>query len=222
MEHARQLDPHGPVRPMLVTEFGYVGLEGGTFDNPENRSYEYGLFMGDFAIEILNARASAALMWCLFDQYYDNAHRQRYGLWEFKDENWRPRPAFYSWSLICRHTEANSRVAPVEVLPAAESLRAAAMFSPSGKLTLMVVNRYERTIQVNLCPGLARATTLRLYRYTQEALNAATGKMFGPSGEVTVPANGSLNLPMPAQSFALLDESANETEIRLLSDEAGN
>ena len=58
--------------------------------------------------------------------------------------------------------------------------------------------------------GLAQATTLRLFRYTQDALNAATGKMIGPSGEFTAPANGSFNLPMPPQSFALLSESPNE------------
>ena len=109
LEHARQLDPAGPLRPLLVTEFGYVGLTGETFDNPENMAYEYGLFMGDFAIAILNSRASAALTWCLFDQYYDNTHCQHYGLWEFKDHDWQPRPAYYSWSLVNRYTAANSR-----------------------------------------------------------------------------------------------------------------
>ena len=113
-----------------MTEFGYVGLGSGTFDNPENSDYEYGLFMGDFAIEVLNARASAALMWCLFDQYYDATHCQRYGLWEFKDHGWRPRPAFYSWSMINRHTEKGSRVVAWRSLPQAESVRGAALLSP--------------------------------------------------------------------------------------------
>ena len=208
LDHARQLDPEGPIRPMLVTEFGYVGLHSGTFDNPENMSYEYGLFMGDFAIEILNSGASAALMWCLFDQYYDDVHCQRYGLWQFKDENWRPRPAFYSWSLVCRYTEALSRVVPVDVTPAAENLRAAVTISPGEKMTLMVVNRYDREILVTLYPGLVRFSTLRLYRYTQEAVDAATGQMFGSSGEFSLAAEELLTLPMPAQSFAVLTEVA--------------
>ena len=57
LEDSRRLDPAGPQRPLLVTEFGYVGLTGETFDNPENTAYEYGLFMGDFAIAILNSCA---------------------------------------------------------------------------------------------------------------------------------------------------------------------
>jgi hypothetical protein len=206
IEHARQLEPERPDRPMMVTEFGYVGLEGGTFENPENQMYEYGLFMGDFAIEILNSGAAAALNWCLFDQFYDDTHCQRYGLWEFQDQGWRPRPAFYSWSLICRHSQAHSRVVQVEGEPAVQQLRAAALVAPDGKMTLMVINRYDRKMQVTLHPGSARPTKFRLFRYTQDAVQAATGDMLSCCDELTVGAQQPVQLLMPAQSFAVLTE----------------
>ena len=204
--HTQKLDPDGPPRPLLVTEFGYIGLDGGTFDNPENTTYEYGLFMGDFAIEVLNARASAALMWCLFDQYYDAAHCQHYGLWEFKDRDWRPRPAFYSWSLINRYTDKGSRVVRVEITPRAESLRGAALVSRSGELTVLLVNRYDRDIQVELQADRARPATLRVYRYTPAVLDAGAGRMIPASGEIRAASDTTASLTLPAQSFALLTE----------------
>lgn len=204
--HARQLDPDGPVRPLLVTEFGYTGLESGTFDNPENNTYEYGLFMGDFAIETLNARASGALMWCLFDQYYDATHCQHYGLWEFKDRDWRPRPAFYSWSLINRYSEKGSRVVAVEITPQAQQLRGAALVSPAGNLTLMLVNRYDRDMQVELHAGLPRSATLRVYRYTPATISAGNADSIPASGELSIASDTSARVLLPAQSFALLTE----------------
>ncbi|MHB8972973.1 MAG: hypothetical protein ACYC3X_01410 [Pirellulaceae bacterium] len=166
--------------------------------------------MGDFAIAILNARASAALTWCLFDQYYDNTHCQRYGLWKFKDDDWQPRPAYYSWSLINRYTAANSSVVAVQMTPVCESLRAAALLSPAGQLTILVVNRYDRELQVTLQAGQPRPVSLQVYRYTQDALRTATGQVFRASSELQIAANGSTNLTMPAQSFALLTEFPND------------
>ncbi|MHB0961025.1 MAG: hypothetical protein ACYC0X_22470 [Pirellulaceae bacterium] len=133
-------------------------------------------------------------------------HCQRYGLWEFKDHDWRPRPAFYCWSMVNRFTAANSRVVAVQVTPVCESLRAAALFSPGGRQTIMLVNRYDRELQVTLHPGLPRPVTLQVYRYTQEALHAAAGEMFQAWGELRIAAHGSANLAMTAQSFALLTE----------------
>ncbi len=203
---ARQLDPLQSPRPLLVTEFGYTGLTGGAFDNPENESYEYGLFMGDFAIGILNSGASAALNWCLFDQYYDNTHCQHYGLWKYKDQNWEPRPAFYSWSIITRCTAAHSRVFQVTVAPAAENLRAAAMVAPNGTMTLMIVNRYHRELQITVCPSLTHAAEFDLFRYHPAELASATRRGLSPAQAISVSAPGSVKIAMPAESFALIVE----------------
>ena len=164
LEHSRQLDPAGPQRPLLVTEFGYVGLTGETFDNPENTAYEYGLFMGDFAIAILNCAGFGRPHLVPVRSVLRQTHCQHYGLWEFKDHDWQPRPAYYSWSMINRYTAANSRVVAVDVTPACESLRAAALVSPAGQQTIMLVNRYNRELQVTLHTGQPRPVTLQVYR----------------------------------------------------------
>jgi hypothetical protein len=211
--HAAQIDPTGPPRPLLITEFGYVGLQGSTFENNENTSYEYGLFMGDFAIAVLNSGASAALNWCLFDQYYDATHCQRHGLWQFKDRAWKPRPAFYSWSVINRYTQAHSHVVTTELSPACEQLRAAAIVSPSGHVTILLVNRYEREIQVQLAiddSPVERA--LRTFRYTPETLASADDSLPQESSTAILPANGSVSISLPAQTFALLTDVPEDAE----------
>lgn len=213
LRHVAQLDPAGPRRPLLITEFGYVGLQGSTFENSENRSYEYGLFMGDFAIAVLNSGASAALNWCLFDQYYDATHCQRQGLWQFKDQAWKPRPAFYSWSVINRYTQAHSRVVTAELSPACEQLRAAAIIAPNGHLTIMLVNRYDREIQVQLViDDSSVERSLRTFRYTPQTLSSAGESLPQESSTENLPANGSVSISLPAQTFALLTDIPEDVD----------
>lgn len=199
----RAAEPDQPLKPLHITEFGYGG---GTFDNPENGKYEYGLFLADFAISALNAGAASANMWCLFDTYYSFDQRQRWGLWRWKDEGWAPRPGFYSWSLITRYTEPGSRVVPVDVAPAAEFVRSAAMITGDGKMSVLTVNRYDRIINADIKLGLARPGVVRVFAYTQQAVTSATGEMLKPIFSITVPAAGSVSVSLPAESFLLITE----------------
>jgi len=170
--------------------------------------------MGDFAIEALNAGASAALMWCLFDQYYDATHCQRYGLWEFKDRDWRPRPAFSSWSLINRYTEQRSRVVTVQCEPRAQQLRGAALMSRDDKLTMMLVNRYERVVHVQLDNrseprGNAAGVPLHASR-----VSACKGQLIPASDQIQLVPGAPVTLPMPAQSSR---SSQNCSQVRRCS-----
>ena len=193
----------GPVKPLLITEFGYGGS---TFDNPANGQYEYGLFLGDFAITALNAGASAALQWCLFDTYYDDTTAQGWGLWQYKDKGWRPRPGFYAWSLVTRYSRADSRVVKVALEPEAGQVRAAALVAPDGRLTVMLVNRLTRPMQVSLLPGLKRPARLHMYQYTRDAVASAGAQMIPAAGVVEVRPGGKGEVAMPAESFVVLAE----------------
>jgi len=50
----------------------------------------------------------AVLMWCLSDTNYGQS--MKWGLWRFKGEGWEPRPGFYAWRLLTKHTALGSRV----------------------------------------------------------------------------------------------------------------
>jgi hypothetical protein len=191
--------------PFLITEFSTYG---DTFKNPENQLYEHGLFLADFAITALRERTACILVWCLFDTYYsDNPeHCQRYGLWRYRTEHWEPRPGFYSWSLISRYTRPASRVVAVECEPAAPSVRAVGLISPSGELTFLVVNRYKRPIRATVEPNLARQATLRVYTYAREAIASAGGRMIGSSQTLAVPPAAQIKHQLEPESFVLLTE----------------
>ena len=203
LDMMRRLEPSRPPKPLLITEFG---AGGSTFENPENKTYEYGLFVGDFAVSALAAGASSALHWCLFDTYYTRDVKQGWGLWDYRDAGWAPRPAFYVWAMICRSTRPGSRVVETEVAPAAPGLRATALVAPDGQLTLLAVNTYERNLTVDLCTGLDRPASLQVFRYTRQALEQANGQPFSPSDELATQPDKPVVLEMPARSFVVLTE----------------
>jgi alpha-galactosidase len=188
----------GRRRPILITESGYGG---GTFDNPENGRYEYGLWMADFAVTALRAGAAAVLTWCLFDTYYTDTLAQHWGLWQYKDQAWEPRPGFYAWSLLTRYTRAGSRVVDVTVTPEAPSLRSVALLTPDGHLTVLLVNRYARPMSVTLQLGRNRA--LRRYAYSQETVPTRDHGLLPASGVV----RSGEALTVPGESLVLLTEA---------------
>jgi hypothetical protein len=204
MELLRKVGGAGSPRPLLITEFGYGGE---TFKNWANDKYEYGLFLADFAVTALREGASAALMWCLMDTYYDREHCQEYGLWRYKDRGWEPRPGFYSWSLLTRYTRCGSRVVEVEVEPATPSVRAVALVSPNGELSVLLVNRYKKAVPVVLDAGIGRDALMRVYRYTRGGVATAGGEMIGQSETVEVRKGSAVEMNLAEESFVLVTEA---------------
>lgn len=192
-----------PPLPLMITEFNTYG---DTFTNPENHTYENGLFLADFAVTALREGTASVLMWCLFDTQYDDQHRQEYGLWRYKDADWAPRPGFYSWSLLTRFTRRGSRIVAVESEPAAPGVRAVALVSPEGKQTVLAVNRYHRPIEVKLTGGSSGPIELRRYEFTRTAVAQAGAQMLSPAGILTLGRDAPPSLILPAESFVLLTE----------------
>ncbi len=198
----RELVRDGKALPFCITEFNTWG---DTFKNPDNDRYDHALFLADFAATALNQGAAMLLQWCLFDTYY-GPFRQEYGLWRYKTENWSPRPGFYSWSLITRYVRPGSRVVAVETDPAAPRLRAAAVISPEDKCTLLLINRYDRPLQIRLDTGTKTPRDLRVHACTESSIANAGGELL-PSTQTLHDVPGTtLSLELPAQSFLLLTD----------------
>ncbi|HJN14366.1 MAG TPA: hypothetical protein QGH10_02685, partial [Armatimonadota bacterium] len=190
----RRANPKRP-RPLLITEFGYGGE---TYENSANEEYEYGLFLADFAVTALREGASGALMWCLFDTCYSDSdvHCQKWGLWRFRDQGWEPRPGYYTWSLITRFTRPGSEIIRMGREPSAPDLRAVALRSPDGALTVLIVNRYDRPISV----VMDVEGRFRLYEYTPST--PLTGEMLQASRHVNLPGS----VVVPRRSFLMLTD----------------
>lgn len=109
--------------------------------------------------------------------------------------------------MINRTTQAHSRVVTTELSPTCEQLRAAAIVSPNGYLTIMLVNRYDHDIQLELAiEDESAARSLRTFRYTPQTPDSAGESLTQESSITTLAAHGSVCIPLPAQSFALLTD----------------
>ena len=194
----RSLPPHMPV---CVTECGYGG---DTYDNWANGQYEYGLFLGEFAITALRAGASMALQWCLFDAWYSDTSQQHWGLWQGKDQNWAPRPGFYAWSLLTRHTRPDSEVFPVQATPAARELQAIALRDPRGRFTVIALSRYSYPLTVQLALPGGEGRTLSRYVYSRETAHGDA--MIPASGTGHLDRRGRGKVRVPGEAMVVLTE----------------
>jgi len=93
-------------KPFVVAEFGFQDRRSGTLENPIMETYPYALWTADFVIEGLLRGVAGFSIWCLHEVYYPGNGFMNYGLWDFKDNDWKPRPVYHAWSQFSRLTEA--------------------------------------------------------------------------------------------------------------------
>ncbi|MGO8746867.1 MAG: hypothetical protein ACLQNE_12850 [Thermoguttaceae bacterium] len=197
----------GPARPFWITEFGYSNFLGNsTFENPEMRTYEYGLFAADFAVEALRNRVSAALIWCLAPVYYSDQIQQKASLWEHKDRRWEPRPPFYSWSLLCRYTRPGSQVLATKTEPQAADLRSVALRTASGEITLLIVNRCLRDLALEVQLPAGSKSKIREFLYSRNTVPTLDRAMLRPRAVHAVTPGKKIPLSIPQDAFLMLTE----------------
>lgn len=189
-----------PRKRLMITEFGmHDRME--TFSTPHNGDYEYGMFLADSAIAAADKGASALMMWCVMDSYYFKDIRMKWGLWRFRDENWEPRPGFYSWSLITRYTERGSTVHPVTC--SVEDAAAVAFQAPhKGPWTVLAVNR-RMTERPFIIKGLPAESRWLPFIYSEKAIPTPDRQMIRPGTAIEADADGVLTGSMPPNSFLL-------------------
>ncbi len=98
-----------PVKPFIVAEFGFQDKRSGTMENPLMEEYPYAVWTTTFAIDCLNRGVAGMSIWCLHEMYYPGGGLMNYGLWDYKDNNWKPRPVYHAWAMFTRLTEAGDR-----------------------------------------------------------------------------------------------------------------
>jgi hypothetical protein len=99
-----------PRKPFIVAEFGFQDARSGTLENPLMAEYGYAVWTAAFVIDGLNRGVAGFSIWCLHEVYYPGNGFMNYGLWEFKDKDWRPRPVYHAWAPFSRFTEPGDRV----------------------------------------------------------------------------------------------------------------
>ena len=199
---------------LIVGEFGMYGEENGTYWQPKTLTYEYGLFIGAFSLTAVNHGAAQVLYWNLTDTYVtlDNSSaspgdinfRTGYGLWQYKDKNnWEAKPGYYSYSMLSSKTAKGDSVYPV--VSGNEDVFGSAFVSPSGELTVSVVNLKDTAYSVTMDLGETfDGRMLDYYPFSEEAL-PVNSRLIPKSGAVTV-TGGKVVFHVPANGMAVVSE----------------
>jgi hypothetical protein len=103
-----------PRKPFVTAEFGFHDSRSGVMDNPLMETYPYAVWTADFLIEGLNRGVAGLSIWCLDETFYPGGGRMDYGLWNYKDRGWNPRPVYHAFANFTRLTEAGDTVRRVE------------------------------------------------------------------------------------------------------------
>ena len=99
-----------PRKELVIGEFGFQDQRSGTLVNPIMESYPYAVWTSAFVIEGLNRGVAGFSIWCLHEMYYPGNGFMNYGLWDYKDNDWKPRPVFHAWLIFSNLTGAGDIV----------------------------------------------------------------------------------------------------------------
>lgn len=133
-----------PEKPFIVGEFGFQDGRSGTLENPVMETYPYAVWATEFVVDGLNQGVAGFSMWCLHEMYYAGGGFMNYGLWNYKEDNWKVRPVYHAWANFTRETEAGERVLRVDSTHP-RHLKAAVVGD-----TLFWVNTSDQTIPVKV------------------------------------------------------------------------
>lgn len=162
-------DPKAKQKPFIV---GEVGMADGasTKRNIHIGKYHYGVFMADYAIQAATAGSSAIIAWMLDDNSHLNFS---WGLWENKKNDFKLRPWFYPWSLLCRYVPRGSVV--YRMAQPSPHLRVLAARIPkkgkdkSNDWTFCIVNRAKKPIKLTLSITEGNVMTMKRYVYSKQS-----------------------------------------------------
>ena len=169
-------DPGGAAKPFFMGEAGIN--DGSQGDNQTNRaSIAYGVWMADYAIQAMRAGQAGLIAWDMDDAMHTGGTYGALGLkgWGFWNslagakgypvDDFKLRPWFYTWSLLCRLFPRGAQILAVSTTGEI-ACRVAAARLPGGRgLSIALVNESAapRTITVTM-PDTG-SMTLREYRY---------------------------------------------------------
>ncbi len=99
-----------PRKDLVVAEFGFQDNRSSALENPIMESYPYAVWTTAFVIEGLNRGVAGFSIWCLHEVYYPGNGFMNYGLWDYKDNDWKVRPVYYAWQYLAALTHAGDVV----------------------------------------------------------------------------------------------------------------
>ncbi len=205
--YTSQRTQYATEKPFYMGEFG-DGSTVGAYTATSVDTYERGLFLPVSVVNGLKAGSTGSLYWPLHDVYYydgdpndgSNGGLMKMGLFAYKtDGNWRVRPTYHAWGLICNYLLPGSQV--YDITCDYNKLDTVAAQTPDGDWTILAVNRSNKTQTATLTTDRI-ATPLNYYLYSHDTVTE-NDEIIGAS-HVVYAKNGTFSFDIPAESFVVL------------------
>ena len=198
--------------PFFFGEFG-DGSTVGAYSTLTVDDYERGLFLGIHAINTLKAGSTGSLYWPLHDVYYyagdphdgSNGGLMKMGLFGFATSDWKIRPTYHAWGLVCGAALSGSTV--YDVTGETDWLEAVALRAPSGNWAVLADNRTPSPQTIRL-DAAAIGSELSVTVFCEDAVTTEE-TLIQPSGTVS-PEDGVYTFELPGMSFAVLSNLDDE------------
>jgi len=198
--------------PFFMGEFG-DGHSQGAYMVTDAETYTRGLYIAAFTVNALKLGASGALYWPLHNVYYyysgnpddgSNGGLMSMGLFAYKNENWKPRPVYYSWGLVCNTAVPGSEVYDIEG-NTDHFCDAVAVKNPSGEWAFLLVNRSSKPQTLKISAEALGGAAMELYCFSESTL-PSTDDMISASGSIA-PDKGVYTVEIPGDAFVVLRQT---------------
>ena len=144
------------------------------------------------------------------DGHGNGLAREGLGLFKFRQDGWKAKPVWYSWSLICKYTDFGSEVFPITTTfkgNVDDAVAVTALKLPDGSWTYVATNNDTVAKKVAIVNGRAdRASVMNIYRVSGASIPTdGELKIVDSVGEADVAA-GVAYVTIPAKGFVVLSD----------------
>lgn len=201
VDQAHALHPGAPV---IFSETGYQKPKVGQGDDPFTfaTEFDHGVRMADLAVQEARAGLDGAAAWCL-DGYDADT---KCGMWDQHD--YKLRPWFYTWSLLCRYLPAHSQM----YAPAPQdngTTRELHAKLPNGGWTFVLVNRDKTNPAQFTVTAPTGHLPMHKYVYSASSQKVDANGFPVPVGRpIDVSADSGFKVSVPANSVVMFTSMA--------------
>jgi hypothetical protein len=167
--------------------------------------YQYGLWMADYATQAASAGSWAVLAWMLDDNSHGNF---TWGMWSNRAGGMKPKPWFYTWSLLARSFRPGSKAVVVTGAPAGVRVLAAKLPGDRAGWSFCLTNLRPRQATITLRVPKGGEFEFRNYLYSRNSA-ATDGDGFPvPTATGTCDLEKGVPVDLPAESVAVVTSLA--------------
>ncbi len=162
-------------------------------------TYERALFLARYMICLTNNGCTSMKYWVLNDIMY-GTFLMRLGLWQFRNGDWKARPQYYTWSLICKYTEVGSEIFPIHSEDG--DVCGVAFLLPDQSWTYLFCNSGDSSQKVSLVNyNRGYPKSMNVYEVRESILDGTCKPI--QSSETLQIADGAVNYTLKANSFVV-------------------